>query len=97
MTPAQLAKLFQPFTQADAETSAKFGRTGLGLAITRKIAELLGGTVTVTSVLGAGSTFQLNIPLASAIDAAPPMAMAAWCTSTGMARRCCGGVVDRVA
>lgn len=66
MTPAQLAKLFQPFTQADAETSAKFGGTGLGLAITRKIAELLGGTVTVTSVLGA-----------STIDAATPMAMAA--------------------
>jgi signal transduction histidine kinase len=65
MTPEQLRKLFQPFTQADASTTRKYGGTGLGLVITRKISEMLGGEITVESVPGRGSTFTVRIPAES--------------------------------
>jgi signal transduction histidine kinase len=68
MTPEQLAKLFQPFVQADSSTTRKFGGTGLGLTITRELARLMGGDVSVTSVPGVGSTFALTLRL-SAQDA----------------------------
>ncbi len=69
MTEAQLAKLFQAFTQADASTTRQFGGTGLGLAITRRLCRLLGGDVNVTSVPGEGSVFTINLPLRHAEDA----------------------------
>ena len=62
MTPEQLTSLFRPFTQADASTTRHFGGTGLGLAITRRFCELMGGTVSVESVHGKGSTFTMIIP-----------------------------------
>jgi signal transduction histidine kinase len=61
MTKEQVAKLFQPFVQADSSTTRKFGGTGLGLTITRELARLMGGDVSVTSIPSVGSTFVLTM------------------------------------
>lgn len=57
IAPEKLDRLFQPFVQADASTTRNYGGTGLGLVITRRLAELMGGQVGVESALGQGSTF----------------------------------------
>jgi len=62
MTPVQLSKLFEEFTQADVSTAQRFGGTGLGLAISRKLARMMGGDVTVTSEPGKGSVFTVRLP-----------------------------------
>src|SRR5262249_37896553 len=62
MTPEQQAKLFQEFTQADSLTARRYGGTGLGLALSRKLARMRGGDVTVTSEAGKGSVFTVRLP-----------------------------------
>jgi PAS domain S-box-containing protein len=63
MAPAELAELFEPFMQADTSTTRKYGGTGLGLALTRRFCQLMGGSITVSSAPGAGSTFTVSLPL----------------------------------
>ncbi|WP_395645877.1 ATP-binding protein [Terricaulis sp.] len=76
MSSEHRARLFQPFVQADPSITQKYGGTGLGLTITRRLAQLLGGDVTVTSKLGEGSSFTLHIP-ADFADASAALGAAA--------------------
>ena len=62
LSAEQIVRLFQPFTQADASTTRKFGGTGLGLALTRRFCQMMNGDVTVHSVPGEGSVFTLKLP-----------------------------------
>jgi len=62
MTAEQLSKLFRAFTQADESTSRRYGGTGLGLALTKKFCQIMGGEVSVASEPGKGSTFTIELP-----------------------------------
>jgi PAS domain S-box-containing protein len=82
MTPEQLGRLFEAFSQAEASTSKKYGGTGLGLVITRRFCQLLGGEVTVTSEPGKGSTFTVRLPADLSEPVAPPAEPAAGSAGT---------------
>jgi signal transduction histidine kinase len=62
MTPEQVSRLFQAFSQAEADTAVKYGGTGLGLALSREFCRMMGGDITVASSPGQGSTFTVYLP-----------------------------------
>ena len=71
MSEPQLQRVFQPFTQADSSTTRKYGGTGLGLTVCKRLADLMGATIGVESELGGGSTFRLTLPVGDAAVAEP--------------------------
>ena len=75
MTPEQMGKLFQPFSQADASTNRQYGGTGLGLVLSRRFCQMMGGDITLESEYGSGSTFTCKLPIGvvePADEPAPP-------------------------
>ena len=62
MNEQQVIKVFEEFTQAEDDTTTKYGGTGLGLPITKQLTEMMGGQISVESVPGQGSTFRIRVP-----------------------------------
>src|SRR5690606_24211591 len=101
------AQLFQPFQQADASISRRYGGSGLGLALCQQLARLLGGSIRAESTLGVGSVFTLEVPVQPAADdgpaGEPPLrgrpitllsAAAEWRNEIGRLLRRCGAEVS---
>jgi len=72
MAPDQMEKLFQPFVQGDASTSRKFGGTGLGMTITHRFCQMMGGEISAASEPGGGTTFTIRLP--ARVKVQPPAA-----------------------
>ena len=62
MTPEQIARIFQEFSQASSATASRYGGTGLGLAISKRFCQMMGGDIAVESEPARGSTFTIRLP-----------------------------------
>jgi len=71
MTAEELSRIFQPFTQANAETTRRYGGTGLGLTISRRITDLLGGSISAESTPGQGTSLTVTLPGLASVDTTP--------------------------
>ena len=72
ISPEQQQRLFSPFTQADSTTTRRFGGTGLGLVISKRLAEIMGGGIHLDSVLGQGSEFRVELPFGLGVSQPAP-------------------------
>jgi signal transduction histidine kinase len=72
ISPEGLSRLFTDFSQAESDTSSKFGGTGLGLALTKRFCEMMGGTIDVRSERGVGTSFTIEIPISNGAARAMP-------------------------
>ncbi len=84
MTPQQVARLFVPFSQADSSTTRQYGGTGLGLTISRRLCEMMGGQIEVQSQAGVGSRFIVTLPMTPGrprppLTITPPLDVALFC------------------
>ena len=86
ITPDHLTKIYQPFTQADASTTRKYGGTGLGLGITQKLTKMMGGEIQIQSVPGKGSIFTLALPAEAIKPSVPEFQQSAQTRETPLAR-----------
>jgi len=77
MTPEGISRLFKNFSQAENDTASKFGGTGLGLALTQRFCEMMGGSIAVRSERGAGTAFTIDIPITRQLAPRAPCPVAA--------------------